>query len=72
MTWIDPKKELPDYHCKIKIKRKNGNIINGYFWLDKSVWLNFFGVKTSHFQDEQGKFLFDVIGWEKKDEEKGC
>ncbi len=65
--WISVKENLPPCSCILTVKRKNGDQIKAFFHSDKINWLYFYGVKTDHFQDMNGKWLHDVEYYKEPD-----
>ena len=63
--WISVKDRYPDGRGAIvKVKRENGEERKVYYWSDGMLWLGFYGIRTTRFQDvETTNFLHDVTHW---------
>lgn len=67
--WVDAEKQLPECHDVLKVRRKNGDEVKAYYYSDGMAWVQFYGVKTSRFQDRSTlSFLFDVTHWLRRDD----
>ncbi len=61
--WISVGERLPKFHAAVRVKREGGNEEKAYYHSDRMSWLNFYGVKTSYFEDTKGEWLYDVTHW---------
>jgi hypothetical protein len=66
MEWISIDDRMPNIFAgKFKVRLKNGNETNAYYYQDKLGWISFYGHKTSHWWESTGhhKRLDDVTHW---------
>lgn len=54
-SWIETKERIPDVLAgKYRVRVKNGNEMDAYFYQDSMAWIAFFGQKTSHWWSAHG------------------
>jgi hypothetical protein len=63
--WISVEKSLPDCkHTKVKAKLNNGDEVYAYFYADKAIKFNIFGIIPCHFWHCMSRDqLFNVTDW---------
>jgi len=68
MNWVSVEQKLPKFHSIVMAKKQNNEEVKCYFHSDRMAWLNFYGQKTSYFQDFKTlEFLHDITHWKELD-----
>lgn len=68
MEWISVEHQLPEVRAgKFRVRRKNGQEMDAFFYLDSIAWIAFYGQKTSHWWSATYPYdrLDDVSYWRK-------
>ncbi len=66
IKWISVNDKLPKgLGAIVNVKRENGQELKAYYHEDSACWLNFYGIKTSKFENYERdcEFLFDITHW---------
>lgn len=62
--WIDVKDRIPKKNGLYNIKTQNGDEKKAYFYLDKILWLSWYGVKISYWWEKNtNKAIFNETHW---------
>jgi hypothetical protein len=66
MEWITVEDRLPDRDGKYQVEDSDGDIFFCYFYLDKMIWISFYGQKPCHWWNTKTlQPEFRVIQWKK-------
>ncbi len=66
MSWVDIDEKIPDVIAgKFKVRLKNGDERDAFFYEDAIGWISFYGQKTSHWwnADYAHERIDDITHW---------